>query len=279
MSAATNYTSPVNQLFQLDHPTAIEDWSTYRKLDITEEHIPELTRMAVDRDLFESEEEAEFVATIHAWRTLAELQPEAAIAPLIEILTQWSNETDWWALGLESEELPLVFGRIGVLALPALSQVLADPKQNRYARQDAIDAVKEIYLHHPETRADCIQVLTQQLENFAKNDPDLNGFLVTVLAADMQAVESAAVMEKAYQAGCVNEDFIGDWEEAQVYLGLKEPSEVSPRSRNIITDPWRYSPPEPFGFATGAGKIPKTKAKTKRKLQKQSRRKNRPKKK
>lgn len=106
--------------------------------------------------------------------------------------------------------MPVVFGRLGTRALPALSQVLANPKCNLYARQDAVDSMKEILERNPDSRETCLQILTSQLEQFGENHPNLNGYLVTILAVDMKALETAELIEQAYQSGRVNEDFVGD---------------------------------------------------------------------
>jgi hypothetical protein len=282
MPSHPNYTSPVDQLFQLAPPSAIVDWSIYANLGITVEHLPELARMAIDEDLLYGEEEAEFLAPPHAWRMLGVLGTPAAmvsdrrsvIAPLITVLQDWSEE-NWDWLG---EEIKEVFGHIGVAALPALAATLSNTKYSTYTRENAVMSITEIFKQHPAAHNECIAALTNQLTQFRKNDPDLNAYLVAALAADFKAVESATVIERAYQSGRVNEDFIGDWDDAQVLLGLKDASEVPPRSRNIITNPWEFVPPEPSGFMIGRNAVPKTKAVAKRKAQKQSRRQNRKKK-
>jgi hypothetical protein len=276
MKSAIPYTDPVNQLLEIGSPHEIEDWSHYLALGITEADIPELARMAIDDSLFDSENE-EFLGIIHAWRTLAELQTDQAIEPLIAALTQWAKQDDWW--DWESEEMPAAFGRLGTRALPALAQVMANTKADLYARHDATNSVKEIFERNPASREACLQILMSQLKQFAKNDPDLNAYLVMILSADMKALESAELIEQAFRSGRVNEDFIGDWDDAQVYLGLKEQSEVPPRDRNLMTNPWTYTPPEPIGFTVSKSKGPKTEAKAKRKSQNQSRRKNRTKRK
>jgi hypothetical protein len=279
--SSSNYTSPVNQLFQLAPPSKIVDWSIYANLGITVEHLPELARMAIDEDLLYGEEEAEFLAPPHAWRMLAVLgTPEtmvsdrrSVIAPLITALQDWSEE-NWDWLG---EEIKEVFGHIGAAALPELAETLGNTKHSNYARENAAMSISEVAKQHPDSRMECITWLTTQLARFSRNNPELNALLITELAVDLKAVESAAMIERAYQSGRVNEDFIGDWDDAQVHLGLKDASEVPSRSRNIITNPWEFVPPEPSGFAIGHSQ-PKTKAIAKRKTQKQSRRQNRRKK-
>jgi hypothetical protein len=281
MPASSTYTSPVNQLFQLESPPKIKDWAIYRGLGITVEHLPELVQMAIDEDLLYSDVDNEFWAPSHAWRMLGVLGTSAAmvsdrpavIAPLITVLQDWSEE-NWDWLG---EEIKEVFGYIGIAALPALAETLSNTKHNKYTRENAVMAIAEIGKQHPDSRTECITLLTTQLAQFRKNNPELNAYLITELATRFKAVESVATIEQAYQSGRVNEDFIGDWDDAQVHLGLKDASAVPHRSRNIITHPWEFVPPEPSGFEIGRT-TPKPKAVAKRKTQKQSRRQNRKKK-
>ena len=200
-----------------------------------------------------------------------------SIELLIATLIHWGKEEDWW--DWESEEMPVVFGRLGTRTLPALAQVMANTKHSERARQDAVQSVEAIFKKHPDSRETCVQILMTQLEQFTKNDSDLNAYLVTTLVTDMKAIEAAELIEQAFQVGRVNEDFIGDWDDAPVYLGLKEASELPQRYRNIITNPWEHTSSESMGFTVGKGKVPKTQAKAKRKLQSQSRKKNRTKRK
>jgi hypothetical protein len=276
MSSA-KYTNPLNQLLQLGNPDAIPDWSAYLQLGITVAQIADLSQMAVDLDLFKSEEDFEFWAPIHAWRALAILGGPAAIAALMNAFQQLSDDEDFW--DWVGEELPAAIGRMGVSALPALAQSLADAALTDYTRENVVNGIIEVYKQHSDTRDECVAILTQQLTQFMVNQPSLNGHLATALAVDFTAVESAGVIEQAYQADRVDEILMGDWDDAQVYLGLKERSEVPERSFEWTCSPSRPDELAPIEFALGVRKVSKTKATAKRKLQKQSRKKNRPKKK
>jgi hypothetical protein len=276
MSSA-KYTNPLNQLLQLGNPDAIPDWSAYLQLGITAAQIADLSQMAVDLDLFKSEEDFEFWAPIHAWRALATLGGPAAIAALMNAFHQLSDDEDFW--DWVGEELPAAIGRMGVSALTALAQSLADAALTDYTRENVVNGIIEVYKQHSDTRDDCVAILTQQLTQFMVNQPSLNGHLATALAVDFTAVESAGVIEQAYQADRVDEILMGDWDDAQVYLGLKERTEVPKRSGEWSSRPWRSSELAPIEFGLGVRKVSKTKATTKRKLQNQSRKKNRAKKK
>jgi hypothetical protein len=275
--STTKYTNPLNQLLQLGNPDAIPDWSAYLKLGITASQTADLSQMAVDLDLFRSEEDFEFWAPIHAWQALATLGGPAAIAALMNALHQLSDDEDFW--DWIGEELPAAIGRVGVSALRALAQSLADEHLTDYTRENVVNGIIEVYKQHSDTRDDCVAILTQQLTQFMVNQPSLNGHLATALAVDFTAVESAGVIEQAYQAERVDEILMGDWNDAQVYLGLKARSAVPKRQYDRTLNPFQSDVLEPSSFAFGAGKVPKTKAVTKRKLQNQSRKKNRAKKK
>jgi hypothetical protein len=58
------------------------------------------------------------------------------------------------------------------------------------------------------------------LKHAAEHDPEVNGFLISVLAY-LQAVESADVIEQAFADGHVEEAIMGDWNHVQVKLWAK----------------------------------------------------------
>ncbi|MGH2414002.1 MAG: hypothetical protein ACRDEA_09990, partial [Microcystaceae cyanobacterium] len=127
---------------------------------------------------------------------------------------------------------------------------------------------------YPEARSSCISLLTEQLKQFEVNGEEVNGFIAVSLA-DLKAVESAPVIEEAFQRGCVEERVGGDWEDIQVLLGLKSQREQPRTLPSIFLEDAPLSLEE-FNMQP---KKAKSQAKKKRKMQKESRRKNRPKKK
>jgi Protein of unknown function (DUF1186) len=219
MSSTPDYSSPVSALRQLGDPDDTPDWAAYGEMGITAEHVAELGRMATDRALCDSDTDFEYWAPVHAWHALSLFPTPASITPLITALAEFSDDPD--LVEWTGEDLTMVLGRMGAAALPGLAALLADTQQTDEARENAVLAITAIYHQHPDTRSGCVAALTEQLLQFAQNDPGLNGYLVTSLAADLKAVESATVIEQAYAADCVDEAFIGDWDAAQAELGLK----------------------------------------------------------
>jgi Protein of unknown function (DUF1186) len=275
--ATSQYSPPVDQLLTYGDPIANErDWSEYLNLGITTAHIPALIQILEDEALFLSEsEEDDYWAVVHAWRIVGELKAEAAIPALIAALGRWGDDDPWWEW--INEEFPAVFLEIGTVTIPALVDFVADKQQLDFPRGTAARSLRSIAERYPESRLQCIDGITQTLQAFRDNTSELNAYLIEVLA-DLKAIESAAVIEQAFQLRCVDESLIGDWDEIQVDLGLKTRKEV-PLKRYYLDPPMFSNPYESgaeFGHVGGGGS--KTKAKTKRKQQKESRKKNRKKK-
>ncbi len=209
------YAPPLDQFLTLGRPSNDRSWRDYRALGIGPEHIPDLIRMATDRDLNSADaENLEVWAPLHAWRSLGELHAEQAIEPLLELLGD-SPEDDYLAM-----DLPEVFSRIGPVAIPAVKRHIADESLNEDARIHGAEILKEIARTHPETREDCIGFLTSQLARKTDNPASLNGFLVSELVV-LKAVEVCST-----DRGC-----LCLWLRGRIGSGLLGMGSVRPRSR------------------------------------------------
>ena len=270
-----HYTVPLDQLLILGEEVArTHPWPDYFNYGLTNKHIPDLIRMALDYHLhWLLPDEPQVFAPLHAWRALGQLRAEAAILPLLNLF-HVLEDSDW-----AGEELPEVYGLIGPAAIPALETYLQDPSYTLYPRGNAVTALEKIGNQHPAARAQCIAVLARQLEHFNEQDEEFNAFLIGALVG-LKAKEAALGMEQAFVADRVDESIYGDWEDVQIQLGLlderttPEPDYLPSLLRDI-SDP-RSVNFSPFPFAPQKGV---KKEKVKRKQEKQSRKTNRKKKK
>ena len=209
-----DYPEPVSKLLTLGD--ARGEWQDYLALGLSQENVPDLIRMALDEALyFRDSEDVEVWAPIHAWRALAQLRAEEAVQPLTGLLSRIDNHQDDWV----GEELPVVFGMIGPGAIPVLASYLDDGEHGLFARVGAARGLAEIGQRHPEARAACIAALSATLEQYRDLDPTLNAFIISCLV-DLDAVEAAPLIERAFAAGVVDLSLRGDWEEVQIELGL-----------------------------------------------------------
>ena len=212
------YTHPTAQLLTYGEcdwaNSRWQKWPNYLELGFTIAHVTELIQMATDKELLwgNSDNSATW-APIHAWRTLGQLQAEAAVIPLMSLL---SEDDDWI-----TEELPAVYGLIGVKAISALAEYLGNKSHGVYPRINAASSLERIGNIYPEARLACILALAHQLENFDHNDPELNGFLITYLV-DLKAIESLSTIKQAYNKNCVDCTIMGDLEDVEIGLGLRE---------------------------------------------------------
>jgi hypothetical protein len=229
--ATALYAFPLDKLLMLgDARPTKRHWPDYRQYGLTVEHIPDLIRMATDDELnTANSQSAEVWAPTHARRALGQLRAESAAEPLTSLFHLIDDNGD----DMVNEELPEVLGLIGSAAIPAVAEYLADASHGLWARVAAASSLKEIGQRHPDARAECVALLTRQLEYFADQDDTLNADLVGALL-DLKAVESAPVMERAFAAGRVELSVAGDWEEVQVELGLLE-KRKTPRP-NFVAD-------------------------------------------
>ena len=210
-----DYKAPVSHLLTRGQ-TAIKEWPNYLELGLSKEHIPELIRMVEDEDLYWAEEEdLRWWAGIHAWRALGQLQAEEAVEPLLKLLYR-IDEHDYWV----SEEAPMVFKMIGPPALPALTSYLASGP-GLFARICVADSIKRIGDHYPETKEQCIDILTNQLKKFSLNDKALNAFLILYLVK-IQALDSMGVIREAFHNKRVDYNVMGDLEDVEIHFGIRE---------------------------------------------------------
>ncbi len=218
-----DYSNPVAKLLTYGDCTKmnLDQWPDYvGDVGLTTADASELIRMATDEDLWELEDNrVEIWAPIHAWRSLGQLQAEAAIAPLVQL---FHRADEWIVL-----ELPTVYTMIGPAAIPTLADYLANSDHDPMAREVAVGCLREIagtYLDHRQT---AIAPLIEQLKAFDENELELNSSLIAELAS-LQALEAAPVIEEAFAAERVDEVLCGNWPSVQVELGLKREDEFSP---------------------------------------------------
>lgn len=269
------YTLPVSRLLKIGDPRENEtyDWPNYiEEYSLSQEDIPELTRMAIDQQLHALDlSQPETWAPIHAWRALAQLKAAEAVPALLTLFPLVEEEDNEWVL----EELPEVMEKIGPAAVPHLAAYLASPDNLVWARITAATALEKIGGRYPEARADCVAALTAALKAYGVTDPELNASIIYSLS-QLKAVEAAPLVGEAFRAERVDESFAGGWEEFQVGVGLLEKRFPFPDDDFVITSP--YEDKLPTSPREKAGARHEKKEKKKQKQARQMRKKNRKKK-
>jgi hypothetical protein len=289
-SIRTNsYGPPVNQLLtygKAEGYRAPEKWPNYLELGLGSEQIPDLIRMATDDKLnWADSETLDIWAPVHAWRALGQLRAVEAIEPLFTLFKA-SDDNEWVV-----DDLPVVFGLIGPVALPALEAHLADVSSDEDARVSASACIEQIAVRWPEARPACVALLIKQLEQFTENGLDINAFLILKLV-NLHVAEAAPLIERAFAADCVDLMLMGGWEEVQVELGFRTDEELEQyHAKKVSEIPFltqmqqimqhqssaiELAQYQPLQLSSEVRRQPDaSRQKSKRKMAKQSRKKNR----
>ncbi len=215
----TDYPQPVAKLLDLGEGLFDDEkeFDYVAGLGLTQEHIPDLIRMACDPELYEENEGSSIWAPSHARLALGQLGAVEAVAPLLKAMEDFGEYDDFLF-----EQLPTIFAKIGPAAIPAVASVLQDSSRKEFDRVACTEALEKIGIAQPEARDECVAVLTRQMlvREFPGEVPyALNGFIVSALGK-LKAVESATVIEEAFAADIVDESIGGDWPYIQFKLGL-----------------------------------------------------------
>ena len=259
-----NYQPPLDKLLVLGEVTLREEWLDYEQQGLRAEHIPALVQMATDRKLHRADSQStEVWAPVHAWRALGQLRAVEAVEPLLEQLHRFEDD-DWM-----HEEVPVIAGMVGQPAIVPLKAFLANHRHSVYPRVAAAHGLVEVAQRYGEHWTECVESLTDQLRLFPQNNPTLNGFLISFLI-DLNAGESAAEMEMAFVAEKVDLSIVGDWEDAQIALGLLA-QRLTPSDYGVEDE--FITPGQPISSATK--KKQKEQAKRKKKMERKSRKRNR----
>jgi len=270
------YPPPGDRLLTLGDPRELRElpvdpgnslgWLDYRRLGLGPDEVPDLIRLATDTSHNRSGSDSAAVwARRHAMRALGQLRAEAAIEPLLRVLTD-DGDDDW-----VHEELPDVFGLIGPAAIPALTAYLAGASHELFRRVTAAISLDRIGVTHSEARADCVAALTQHIDQQDGHDAVLNAFIISALI-ELRAMEAAPRIKAAFERGVVDVSVIGDWDSVRLALGLwpsplmritqpRPPSDVAIESlltRSPLGTPSTPSTPSAAGAPLASGRRDKT---------------------
>ena len=189
-------------------PDYVADYS------LNDEHIPALVALATQW-IDEPAESASVYGPVHAWRALGQLRAVAAVEPLLNVQEELDGLGDDWYL----EEFPRVFGLIGPPAIEQLTAYLSDDSHGEFPRVNAATGLREIARNYPDQRDPVIVILSEELAKHQRGVAVLNGFFVSYLL-QLEAVECAETIERAFAANVIDPTIAGDWCDVQRELGV-----------------------------------------------------------
>ncbi len=230
-SAPKGYVEPVAGLLgygSVESRLGETPWPNYLELGFADEHVPDLIRMAMDGNFNSADgDSVEVWGPLHAWRTLAQLRAVEAVEPLLQLLE--NLPCDEWLSG----ELPKVFSLIGPAAIPVLADFINDNDVDEGSRISVPSCLERIAQDHPECRDECIGKLASQLTLHETNGSELNAFIIWSLI-ELKATGAINNIRTAYSADCVELGIVGDVEDVEIAMGLRQGRDTPRPKYNII---------------------------------------------
>jgi hypothetical protein len=221
MSEMQPLSDSIQRLSSAGDPRKLRDWADrdpdyVRQYGLTPADVPQLIDLARRwAEEFEWPGDETGFAPVHAWRALGQLGAVEATEPLVGMMNALDAMNDDW----HCSDFRHVFGMIGPTAIGPLEEFLSEPANRLFPRLHASGGLTEIAKRHPSSRHAVVQALTRQLEKREPNVYELNAEIIGGLL-ELQAVESAEAIERAFSAGVVDEGYVGDWQTVKEELGV-----------------------------------------------------------
>ncbi|WP_289022693.1 DUF1186 domain-containing protein [uncultured Desulfobacter sp.] len=206
------YSKPIQKILQIGEPEDIYDWPDYLKYGFNNTHVRELIELLSSNDLWSHKDDKDAWAGVHAWRVLGQLKAEEAIEPLFNFLDR--NNDEW-----SHNEIPIVLEMLGPSVFETSKVILKDSSRTVWVRVVAAEAMTNIAQSYPQYRKDSIHIFGEELKNYKTNDITLNSFVIYGLV-HLQSHEYLKEMKEAFEARCVDEMIMGNWEDVQDELGV-----------------------------------------------------------
>ncbi len=198
------YPPPVASLLTIGDPHTEGVETRVAALGLSQEHVPDLVRMAVDPELNEaSGESREVWAPLHALRVLKGLDAAAFVVDLMPLVE--FDDGDW-----VRQELPKLFGRIGQAALAPLGAYLDDRSHSEWGHSLAVRALGEIGQQHAELRDEVVALLSAMLHNAEQYEELACSFAMDALV-ELEAVEGLPAIRHAFELDKIDPMMRGPW--------------------------------------------------------------------
>ncbi|NWF65905.1 MAG: DUF1186 domain-containing protein [Campylobacterales bacterium] len=206
--------------------TVNENMDYVKEFGFNEDDVKELLILADDMDIydfdysgFKDNEGLEFYGVIHAWYALSQLKvPEAKdiFIKLIESTTDDYHD-DWVLSGFRDLIAPY---RKEIYQY--FIETIKSESYDRWVRVEYINVLKDMI----EAKEIEISILNELIEYILNNSKDeiVNASMINV-CIELKLTEYLPLISKCFDEEIVDIDFIGDFEDVEIAMGIKEKRE------------------------------------------------------
>ncbi len=227
---AKKYDGKVAKLLSLgkDKLMRVDRYSYVEKFGFTQDDVEQLLMLAKDRDIYQhdysdmSEDEGlEFYGVVHAWHVLSELEAPEAKEIFIDMLEDggYEGETDDWIL--------TDFRRLIKPFRKDMYEYFAECSQLKgygvWTRLEYISTIGDM-LKAKEVEPQKVDELIVKI--LSSSDNAIVNAGVISLCMDEKLIKHHAVIKQCFERRAVDIDHIGDLEDVEIDMGLREHRET-----------------------------------------------------
>lgn len=253
----------------------------------------------LSNNLEELLEKEKYIFHLYALYLLAQFREPLAYPVIINFFSNPGKITLDVAGDLVTEDLGRILASVNDGNIEPIKQLIENKKVNEYVRTAALEALVVLVAQKAISREKIIQYYAELFSNRGGKEYDYTWTKLVINCAELGAVELKEEIDRAFEEDLVeqffiDEKYVNDCLQVETEVALKKLRE-NPRYsfiEDVISEMenWACFRPEkpqkldnrrinPDGFTSYSPKTGKDQAKKKRKMQEQSRRKNRSKKK
>ncbi len=231
----SKYTGRVANLFSLGRDAALraEYISYVKKFGLTHEDIPQLLKLAQDKEIYNYEYEEDendvmvFYGVIHARYALSELKVPEFKDILIQMVEDGDDDDydDWILDDFTKLIRPYRKEMYDYFAKSILNSTLSS-----WTRLSYIDTIREM-LQVDEVSLDEVKVLIEKVLLTGEN-PIVNAHVIG-LCVDYKLIEFHEHIKACFERDAVDLAYMGDLEDVEIALGLREERETKRRPTPI----------------------------------------------
>ncbi len=227
---AKKYDGKVAQLLSLgrDKLMKVDRYSYVEKFGFTHDDVDQLLMLAQDWDIYAhdysdipEDEGAEFYGVVHAWHALSELEVSAAKELFIEMLEDGGDDdsADDWILS--------DFRRLIKPFRKDMYEYFAECAQlggyGVWTRLEYIDTIGDM-LKAKEVEPQKVDELIVKI--LTSGDNAIVNAGVISLCMDAKLIKHHAVIKQCFERRAVDIDHVGDLEDVEIHMGLREKRET-----------------------------------------------------
>lgn len=226
---AKKYDGRVAKLFSLGRDKLLRtDMDSYvKKFRFTQDDVPQLLKLANDMDIYNydyngipEDEGLEFFGVIHAWHVLSELKATEAKELFTDMIEDCSDDSyDDWILS-HFRHLIKPFRKDMYEYFVEYSQL---DGHGVWTRLEYIGAIGDMLKAKEVASEKVDEFIVKMLTN---SDNDIVNASVISICIDEKLIQHHALIKECYERKVVDIDHVGDLEDVEIKMGLREKRET-----------------------------------------------------